>query len=139
MGAPISATLAVPTALAHPRAGFWIRMAAGALDLVLLIIIGHFSFALFCLCCLAYFTCMIAWKGTTIGGIILRQQVVRADGQPLTFIVALVRALAGMFAAFVAFLGFFWIAWDPEKQGWHDKIAGTVVVRLPHSPALLML
>jgi uncharacterized RDD family membrane protein YckC len=26
-------------------------------------------------------------------------------------------------------LGFFWIAFDPEKQAWHDKIAGTVVVR----------
>jgi uncharacterized RDD family membrane protein YckC len=27
------------------------------------------------------------------------------------------------------FLGFLWIAWDPRKQGWHDKLAGTVVVR----------
>ncbi len=26
-------------------------------------------------------------------------------------------------------LGFFWIGLDPRKQGWHDKIAGTVVVR----------
>jgi uncharacterized RDD family membrane protein YckC len=27
------------------------------------------------------------------------------------------------------FLGFLWVAWDPRKQGWHDKLAGTVVVR----------
>ena len=26
-------------------------------------------------------------------------------------------------------LGFLWIAFDPRKQGWHDKLAGTVVVR----------
>ncbi|HXV14157.1 MAG TPA: RDD family protein [Candidatus Krumholzibacteria bacterium] len=26
-------------------------------------------------------------------------------------------------------LGFLWIAFDPKKQGWHDKLAGTVVVR----------
>ncbi|EAO2872869.1 RDD family protein [Salmonella enterica subsp. enterica] len=26
-------------------------------------------------------------------------------------------------------LGFFWIAFDRRKQGWHDKLAGTVVVR----------
>ena len=26
-------------------------------------------------------------------------------------------------------LGFLWIAWDQRKQGWHDKIAGTVVIR----------
>jgi uncharacterized RDD family membrane protein YckC len=25
-------------------------------------------------------------------------------------------------------LGFFWIAWDDKKQGWHDKIAGTIVI-----------
>jgi len=27
------------------------------------------------------------------------------------------------------YLGFIWIAFDRRKQGWHDKIAGTVVVR----------
>jgi len=26
-------------------------------------------------------------------------------------------------------VGFLWIIWDPKKQGWHDKVAGTVVVR----------
>ncbi|WLQ14246.1 RDD family protein [Hahella aquimaris] len=26
-------------------------------------------------------------------------------------------------------LGFLWVAWDPKKQGFHDKLAGTVVVR----------
>ncbi len=26
-------------------------------------------------------------------------------------------------------LGFFWVGWDPRKQGWHDLLAGTVVVR----------
>jgi uncharacterized RDD family membrane protein YckC len=27
------------------------------------------------------------------------------------------------------FLGFIWIGLDARKQGWHDKLAGTVVVR----------
>lgn len=27
------------------------------------------------------------------------------------------------------FLGILWVAFDPRKQGWHDKLAGTVVVR----------
>ena len=26
-------------------------------------------------------------------------------------------------------LGLLWVAFDPRKQGWHDKLAGTVVVR----------
>jgi hypothetical protein len=36
-----------------------------------------------------------------------------------------VRALACFFSLVVVGLGFIWIAFDPEKQGWHDKIAGT--------------
>jgi len=37
----------------------------------------------------------------------------------------------------VFFLGFLWVAWDKDKQGWHDKIAGTVVVRLPQAQPLV--
>jgi uncharacterized RDD family membrane protein YckC len=29
-------------------------------------------------------------------------------------------------------LGLLWVAFDPRKQGWHDKMAGTVVVRSRH-------
>ena len=31
----------------------------------------------------------------------------------------------------VGLLGFLWVAWDPRKQGWHDKLAGTYVVKRP--------
>ena len=82
---------------------------------------------------------MWTWKGTTVGGIVLKLQVIRGDGGPLTFLVALVRALAGAFSIVVLFLGFFWIAWDRDKQGWHDKVAGTIVVRLPRSMPLVCL
>jgi uncharacterized RDD family membrane protein YckC len=34
-------------------------------------------------------------------------------------------------------LGFIWIAIDNDKQSWHDKIAGTVVVRAPKGASLL--
>ena len=35
----------------------------------------------------------------------------------------------GYFVSTIVFgLGFLWIAFDPRKQGWHDKFAGTVVV-----------
>jgi uncharacterized RDD family membrane protein YckC len=26
-------------------------------------------------------------------------------------------------------MGLLWVAFDPRKQGWHDKLAGTVVIR----------
>jgi hypothetical protein len=29
--------------------------------------------------------------------------------------------------------GLVWVGWDPRKQGWHDKLAGTVVVRQPRA------
>ena len=129
----------VPAMLAYPRAGFWERMAAGFLDLALLCvpaaIVGPFCL----LVALAYFAGMWTWKGTTLGGIVLNLKVVRYDGTALNFLVALVRALTAVFSAMVFFLGFFWIGWNPDKQGWHDKIAGTVVVRLPRAMPLVCL
>jgi uncharacterized RDD family membrane protein YckC len=122
--------------LSYPKAGFWERMAAGLLDLLIIGILGIFlHFVL--LVALAYFVAMWTWKGTTIGGIVLKLQVVRADGAPLNVVVALVRGLAAAFSVAALFIGFLWIAWDKDKQGWHDKIAGTVVVRLPQSMPLV--
>ncbi len=138
---PLSAPPVMPEALSYPRAGFWERMGAGFLDILLVSILGSITHhgPLGFLIALAYFTGMWAWKGTTIGGIVLGLKVVRLDGQPVTFAVALVRALAGAFSMVVLFLGFLWIAWDSEKQGWHDKIAGTVVLKLPRGTPLVCL
>jgi uncharacterized RDD family membrane protein YckC len=88
---------------------------------------------------LAYFAGMWTWKQTTIGGIVLGLKVARLDGKPVSFAVALVRGLAAGFSIFVLFLGFLWIAWDKDKQGWHDKIAGTVVLKLPRGTPLVCI
>jgi len=129
--------LTPPQALAYPRAGFWERMAAGFLDVVIIMLTSA-AVGPFCiLVAFAYFSGMWAWKGTTVGGIVLNLQVVRQDGQPVNFLTAIVRSLAAVFSAFIFFLGFFWIGWDRDKQGWHDKIAGTVVVRLPRAVSLV--
>jgi uncharacterized RDD family membrane protein YckC len=131
----------VPDVLSYPRAGFWIRMGAGFIDMVLVGIMGgllHFPQLGF-LAALVYFAGMWTWKGTTIGGTILGLRVVRVDGQQLTILIAIVRALAGLFSAFMLFLGILWIAWDSEKQGWHDRLAGTVVIRLPRSIPIVMV
>jgi len=137
--ATAAAPAVLPETLSYPKAGFWERMAAALLDLVLIgicgVVVGRFT----PIVALAYFSAMWAWKGTTIGGIVLGLKVVRFDGQPLTFPVALIRGLAAAFSIVVLFLGILWIAWDPEKQGWHDKIAGTVVLKLPKGTPLLCL
>ena len=151
-GSPPAALPAISPVLSCPRAGFWERMGAAFLDMVavgFITGIAHrplgfmLSFLdgppVFFIVALAYFAGLWAWKGTTIGGVVLKLHVVRHDGGPLTFLVALVRGLAAAFSAVVFFLGFFWIGWDREKQGWHDKIAGTVVVRVPRSTPLVCI
>jgi uncharacterized RDD family membrane protein YckC len=147
-GDPTGATLAaaaagnppvMPEALSFPRAGFWERVAAAFLDIVLVSIIAALLHPVAPLVFLAYFAGMWAWKGTTIGGIVLGIKAVRQDGKPLSIPVALVRSLAAAFSVAILFLGYIWIAWDKEKQGWHDKIAGTVVIKVPRSMPLLCL
>jgi uncharacterized RDD family membrane protein YckC len=131
---------AVPDVLAYPKAGFWERMAAAFLDFLLVGVVAGFTgrAPLGFLLILAYFVAMWVWKGTTVGGVVLGLKVARIDGQPLTLTVALVRALAGAFSVMVFFLGILWIAWDRDKQGWHDRIAGTVVLRMPRGTPLVL-
>jgi len=137
---PQGAAAAAPERSAHvpaeaglQRAGFWLRLAAIVLDgfafLVIgvithLIVLGLGGWAI-------YQVGMWAWKGTTLGGMIVGIKGVRVDGRPMDVPIALVRHLASYLSAFPMFLGFFWAAWDPEKQAWHDKIAGTIVVCAP--------
>jgi uncharacterized RDD family membrane protein YckC len=44
---------------------------------------------------------------------------------------------ASFFSAAGLCLGFFWAGWDRQKQSWHDKIASTVVVRVPKGASLI--
>ena len=119
------------------RAGFWIRLAATALDAVLLVWILLFTFKYFPLFWLGYHIAMWAWKGTTVGGIICKLKVVRLDGNPVNWGVSLVRSLASFFSLLVLGLGFFWAGWTRNRQSWHDIIAGTVIVRVPQSIGLI--
>jgi uncharacterized RDD family membrane protein YckC len=78
------------------------------------------------------------WKlrGATIGARLCSLEVVRLDGREIDWDTALVRALSCFLSLAPAGLGFIWIAFDRERQSWHDKIAGTVVVRVPRATAV---
>ena len=39
------------------------------------------------------------------------------------------RKIARIPSAFVCYLGYLWMLWDPKKQTWHDKILNTIVVK----------
>jgi len=64
----------------------------------------------------------------TLGQALLGLRVLRTDGRPLTLGPAIRRVL-GYYISFLAlFLGFLWVLVDDRRQGWHDKIADTIVV-----------
>lgn len=136
--APIATTTlpgGVPEAISLPRAGFGRRFASALLDWIALafVIHGLLDFLperLQQLLLLAYFVGFYAWKGTTLGGIVLGLKVVRLDGRKMDFACALVRTLGAMFSVPTLGISWFWCAWDKDQQSWHDKLAGTVVVRV---------
>ncbi len=129
--------------LAMPRAAFLDRLAAFLLDFILVVIVAQALDLdrgfdgplgrLGLLLAIAYHVGFWTWKGTTLGGIICNLRVVRTDGQPLQFAEALVRGLTGIFSLAVAGIGFLWILRDPERQAWHDRVAGTYVVKVPRN------
>jgi uncharacterized RDD family membrane protein YckC len=86
-----------------------------------------FSCVFFIFTNLAYFTYFHGATGRTPGKMLLGLQVVSDDGANISFGIAFLRAV-GYFVSNIFYLGFIWVAFDKKKQGWHDKIAGTVVI-----------
>jgi uncharacterized RDD family membrane protein YckC len=126
-----------------PRAGFWIRTAALAIDGILCAIVlkllpfVHVNFGTFLLVLATYGAVMWKLRATTVGGSICHLKVVRLDDRPLDWTGAIVRALSCFLSLAVVGFGFVWVAFDDEKQAWHDKIAGTTVVIVPKGVALI--
>ena len=68
----------------------------------------------------------------TPGKMLISAVVVDAGtGEPLSTRQSVIRFLGYYVSALAMGLGYFWVAFDPRKQGWHDKMAGSVVVRRP--------
>jgi uncharacterized RDD family membrane protein YckC len=69
-------------------------------------------------------------KGQTIGMRVFHLRVADANtGQPIGYGRAALRYLGYIVSALVCYIGFIWAAFDGRKQGWHDKIASTVVLQ----------
>jgi uncharacterized RDD family membrane protein YckC len=68
-------------------------------------------------------------KGQTLGMKALNIKVVKTDGTQLDLVGAFIRYIGLIVSIACLFIGVIWAAFDAQKQGWHDKIAGTYVVK----------
>jgi uncharacterized RDD family membrane protein YckC len=75
------------------------------------------------------FVALAGLSGQSAGMRILGIRIVRVDGTPFKAKHAVLRHVIGYpLSSAVFFLGFLWMLWDPRQQGWHDKLARTMVI-----------
>ena len=74
-----------------------------------------------------YFILLWMLAGMTIGKRIMGLIIVREDGSKLTLSNA-IRRYIGYYISAILLLGYFWVILDARRQGWHDKLAGTLVL-----------
>lgn len=124
--------------------GFWIRFLAYIIDAVILSVVAGLLFGNTCpetgycsgyngwntIIPLAYMVGFWTWKGATPGKMICKLRIVNLDGSPIKFTTALLRIVGYAVSAIALCIGFIMIGFDPKKQGWHDKIAKTYVVKV---------
>ncbi|NCC32676.1 MAG: RDD family protein [Chloroflexia bacterium] len=87
-----------------------------------------FEISSFLLIAQIYFTFFYGFGGATIGKYLMGLQVVRRNGQPLSLARAALRTLAYLVSTPLIYAGFINILIDDRRRGWHDLLAGTVVV-----------
>ncbi|QKI88329.1 RDD family protein [Thiomicrorhabdus xiamenensis] len=132
-------------------AGFWIRAGATFIDAILMVIVFtiptmmiygaeemnngaiiHGFWDLLINWILPFVVIIWLWVRFygTPGKMATKLKIVDArTGYKLSVFQAVIRYFAYIVSALPLGLGFIWIGFDPKKQGWHDKIAGTVVIR----------
>ena len=142
----------------HHYAGFWSRAAARIIDLVIIIaafnliylvdrlgadaglwtgmgLAEGFSMAnvfrglFFLTFPVFYYVYLHAMYGQTFGKMALKIKVVNEDETPLDYRKAFLRWLGYFLCDLTFYIGYLWAAFDPRKQGLHDKVCRTVVVR----------
>ena len=138
----VASNVPVATVVPGEKIGFLRRLVAFIIDGVLLTIVNQvITSVLFSgdpmaavgpntLLGIVYYVGMWVYAGgQTLGMKALGMKVVKTDGTPVTIVTGLLRYVGLIISFFALFIGVIWIAFDKDKQGWHDKIAGTYVVK----------
>ena len=153
--APVQTTVSTRSEIdTLPKAGFWMRVVATFIDAFIVfvlqfllgtllavfgvvnnsgsagdvaILIQLFGFAL----SFAYYVFFTGYCGQTPGKMVLRIKVIRCDGSPLSYGRAAFREIPAKFISGIIFgIGYLMVAFDDQKQGLHDRMADTYVIKL---------
>jgi len=104
--------------------GFIISLITGVLSRF-----GGAGFGLSFVISLAYTWYFLTRKdGQTPGKMLMHIRVVKKDGSAIDDATAIVRYI-GYYISCIIIIGVLWAFWDDKKQGWHDKVANTLVVK----------
>lgn len=135
---------------AYEYSGFWIRLGASLIDIIILIaitfpmlymiygetlyyseefILGGADFMISYL--MPFVATILFWmyKSATPGKMVVKAIIVDAKtGNAPTIKQSIIRYFGYIVSMIPLCLGYIWVCWDSRKQGWHDKMAGTVVI-----------
>jgi uncharacterized RDD family membrane protein YckC len=120
--------------------GFGERFVALLIDVIIVGIAGAVARAIFStglgvavslVIGVAYYTYFWSSTGQTLGKMAMNLKVVKADGSGLVDIGGgVIRYVGYIISGIPLFLGYFWVLWDGKHDAWHDKIAGTKVIKV---------
>jgi len=96
----------------------------GPLATALLIFVALFNFLVIAV----YFVGGWHLAGTTVGDALMGLRVVSVSGERVSLWRSIMRLIGFVLSAVVLFIGFIWALFDSRRQGWHDKLGGTVVI-----------
>ena len=145
---------------ALPKAGIWIRMAAWIADVLFLffptivaalvvwatinlggwlggeindqvkVFAGISSVIIVMVGGFQYFTLFVGWRGQTPGKMLFGLKIVRVTGERMTYGRACLRSLCWILSLLLFSIGFLMIAFTRQRQGLHDVLTGSYVIRL---------
>ncbi|MBI3354079.1 MAG: RDD family protein [Nitrospirae bacterium] len=149
-----------PDAKSLPKGGFWIRYVAAFVDGIILLILqsifGFFigmgvgmgsvmrggipeegqmlsviiAFFVTIFIGMAYSVFFVGWRGQTLGKMALKLKIIQTNGEEMTYGKAFLRWIGYSISGLTLGIGYLMVAFSKQKQGLHDKIAGTYVIRL---------
>lgn len=133
----------------NQKAGFWLRVLALTIDEIILVLLTYILFLwlkpiipplweqsiwvillFYEVIDYNYYTLFWVFGGQTIGKMLVRTKIVKSDGTRFTYKDAFIRYWVWMFGVALLGIGYFWIAWQKNKQGWNDLAAKTFVIKI---------